>query len=351
MIEAPPDPIIYINRITLTPTYEDSPMPAELVRRVAQLPLPLPANPIASAGQAADAAAARAVFESYRSRLADETRRRHDADLECFRTYLTAVGLESIGDMASDPASWAGVTWGLVEAFVAWQLQEGYAIGSVNVRLSTVKTYARLATKAGAIPHEDYAQIKLVAGLRHREGVRLDKTRTNTRKGAKKAEPVSITVDQAAALKDQADPRDRLLMCLLLDHGLRVGEVAALIAEDFDLRRGVLRFYRSKVDKTQQHRLSADARAAADAYIPDLLPGSSLFGVDRTIRTRVGQLGQAVGLDHLSPHDCRHYWATAATRSGTPIKALQDAGGWSSPAMPLRYAESAEIANEGVTLD
>jgi integrase len=73
--------------------------------------------------------------------------------------------------------------------------------------------------------------------------------------------------------------------------------------------------------------------------------------VDRTLRTRVGQLGQACGLDHLSPHDCRHYWATAATRAGTPIKALQDAGGWNSPNMPLRYAESAEIANEGVKLD
>jgi hypothetical protein len=33
-----------------------------------------------------------------------------------------------------------------------------------------------------------------------------------------------------------------------------------------------------------------------------------------------------------------------------PLKALQDAGGWSRPAMPLCYAESAEIANDGVTL-
>ena len=29
----------------------------------------------------------------------------------------------------------------------------------------------------------------------------------------------------------------------------------------------------------------------------------------------------------------------------------QDAGGWSSPAMPLRYVEAAKIANEGVRLD
>jgi hypothetical protein len=33
------------------------------------------------------------------------------------------------------------------------------------------------------------------------------------------------------------------------------------------------------------------------------------------------------------------------------IKALQDAGGWNSPNRPLRYAESAEIANDGVKLE
>ena len=36
-----------------------------------------------------------------------------------------------------------------------------------------------------------------------------------------------------------------------------------------------------------------------------------------------------------------------ATRKGG---ALQDAGGWASPAMPLRYVEAAKIANQGVLL-
>ena len=32
------------------------------------------------------------------------------------------------------------------------------------------------------------------------------------------------------------------------------------------------------------------------------------------------------------------------------IDHLQEAGGWNSPAMPLRYVETAKIANEGVNL-
>ena len=45
--------------------------------------------------------------------------------------------------------------------------------------------------------------------------------------------------------------------------------------------------------------------------------------------------------------DSGHHWATQAARSGTPIDRLQDAGGWASVAMPLRYVEAARIANEG----
>ena len=55
-------------------------------------------------------------------------------------------------------------------------------------------------------------------------------------------------------------------MCLLLDHGLRAGEVAALTVTDVDLHNGLLRFYRSKVDKTQTNKLSTAALAALRAY-------------------------------------------------------------------------------------
>jgi len=326
----------------------------ELIFPPRQLTLDLPL--IARAGAAANAAAAARTFASYRERVADETRRRHDSDLGCFATYLVAIGVLAPGDtissitLATDPVAWAHITWGLVAGFVAWQSSEGYAIGSINVRLSTIKAYAKLAAKAGALSADEYAQIRLVQGFRHAEGRRVDAKRETTRKeGSKKAAPVSISVAHASLLKQQVDPLDRLLLCLLLDHGLRVGEVASLVAADFDLSGGMLRFYRSKVDTTQTHALSSDTLAAALACGLEKRAGP-LFGVDRTIRRAVGRLGASVGLNSLSPHDCRHAWATFATRAGTPTKALQDAGGWSSPSMPLRYAESAEIANDGVKL-
>lgn len=317
-----------------------------------QLPLLPPERaPLAQAASAADRAAARALFADYRARRAAETIRRQDADLACFTAYLAAAQAAPSGDLATDPLAWSGITWGLVAGFLAWQGQQGYAIGSINVRLATVKAYAKLATQAGTIAADAYALISLVPGYRAAEGRRVDAKRETTRKaGAKKAEPTSLTRAHAAQLKAQPEPRDALLMALLLDHGLRIGEVVLLRAADFDRARGVLRFYRPKVDKLQQHRLSAAALAAIEAGALDGVEGA-LFGVDRTIRRRVREFGRALGLASLSPHDCRHAWATFATRAGTPLKSLQDAGGWSSPAMPLRYAESEEIANTGVKLD
>ena len=200
----------------------------------------------------------------------------------------------------------------------------------------------------------------------------MDSARTPTRKGAKKPQPVSLTPEQAAQLKAQPDTpqgrRDALLLCLLLDHGLRVGEVAGLAVRDFDLAAGELRFYRPKVDKIQTHKLTADTLAAARAYMVGAEDAPAQGPVLRASRkggallqssagmtawaltARVRDLGAAVGLVGLSAHDLRHYWATRAARNGTPLDRLQDAGGWASPAMPLRYVENAKIANQGVLL-
>ena len=322
------------------------------------------------AGHVANAHASANLFADFRSRKAANTLRRHDAALDLFARYLAAASIPQPPagpQLAADPAAWQGTTWGLVAGFSRWLLAGGYAIGSVNGRLSTVKTYCRLAMQAGTIDRAEYVAIRAVQGYSRAEGKRVDAGRGTARVGRKKAEAVALTADQAVSLKRQPDTpqgrRDALLMCLLLDHGLRAGEVAGLQVADLDLGAGELRFYRPKVDKIQTHRLTRDALRAARAYVEagDCPPAGPLLrssrrggelgpaGMsERAISERVRVLGEAVGVAGLSAHDLRHSWATRAARNGTPIDRLQDAGGWSSPAMPLRYVEAAKVANEGV---
>jgi hypothetical protein len=161
-----------------------------------------PSATIVRVGAAANSAAASHVFRAYQQRRPANTLRRQRADLDLFATFLRAVGADPAGQLAEEPTAWAGVTWGLVAAFVQWQLQEGYAIGSINVRLSTVKKYAQLATQAGAVSPTEYALIKTVAGFRHAEGRNVDQSREKTRKGTKKAEATTIGTGQALLLKD-----------------------------------------------------------------------------------------------------------------------------------------------------
>jgi len=320
---------------------------------------------LAIAGQVANHAAAAHAVEDYLSRKARNTIRTQAAALDLFAEYLDAaadIGASmrqfaaavaawagGSGNGRPNPAAWRGVTWGIVEGFVKWLLNEGYAVATVNNRLSTAKVYARLAMKAGVISADELQLIKAVSGYSGKEAKRINERRPVERVGDKKEEHVSLALVDATALKDQdletpQGRRDALLMCLLLDHGLRVSEVAGLQVTNFDLPAGELRFYRPKVDKAQTHRLTADTLRVARAYFADDAPaigrailasrkGGELVGrpmSKRAITKRVRYLGQQLlGLNDLSAHDCRHFWATDAAGNGTDPIRLQEAGGWS----------------------
>lgn len=323
---------------------------------------------LAAIGQAANVAAAGQVIAEYRSRKSANTRRAQDSDLVLWARYLASAGV-AVGDPLL-AESWRGCTGGLVAGFRAWLLAESYAVAALNRALATVRRYAGLAAAAGQVDAAELVRIQLVHGYSAKEASRIGAGQQE-RRGHKKASATSIDAAQAAALKTAQDStpqaaRDALLMYILLDHGLRVSEVALLRWQDIDLSCEYLTFYRPKVDKTQRIRLSKATRAALlayrahiDVYIGALLlasdkrgqlkPGSAMC--ESAINQRVAQLGQRCGVARLSPHDCRHHLATLLARKNVPMKAFQDAGGWSSPAMPLRYAESAEIANEGAEVD
>ena len=339
-----------------------------------------PQHSLTRAGQAANQAAARRAFDDYRANRPAHTLRAQQTDLTNFAHFLMEVGISDApsGEVLQDePLAWQGITHGLVLAYREWLMAAGYAVATVNRRLATVKSYAQLALSGLEISDQignELEKIKAVRGFGYKNGRNRDAWRreagTPTRVGAKKPyKAVNLTPTQAKALKTHpATPqgrRDFLLICLLLDHGLRCGEVAALTVNDFDTRAGMMSFYRPKVDKRQTHKLTSDTLMALREWIESgdapaqgqILRGSRKGGVlthsgmsERAITGRVRELGQNIGIANLSAHDCRHYWATRATQLGTHPRALQQAGGWNSPAMVMRYVDESEVANAGVII-
>jgi integrase len=360
--------------------------------------IPLPENSaMVIAGKAANKAAARTVFTDYRTRKAKNTTRRQDADLALFADFLKATDAAMEYDLAEDPRAWQGMTWGLVAGFVKWQLVEGYAVDSVNVRLSTVKQYAGLALQAGALDVSEYAMIRTVRGYGHKEKPNIDgtrraegietrrttKARMNTKAkpnkaarpmaNAKKAAPIFLSKEQRDAITANdgtaQGKRDTLIVLLMLDHGLRVGEVAGLQAGDFNLSARTITFYRPKTKTTDTHKLTDATLQAAREYFsnaPDvgiLWRASAMKNEGKAnqgkltkqgmtagaIYKRVELIGRRAGIEGLSPHDLRHTFAERAKKN--PTKVLQNSGGWNSPAMALRYQKRGRIANEGLVLE
>lgn len=363
-----------------------------------------PNNSLARVGHAANHAAKNYIFADYRQRRSAATLSNQFAALTLWVEYLGHVGAggellaaannwcieqmsqseqTAVTELAEErgipaeilyggrycqhvPAAWFGVTWGLVNGFIIWLLDQGYSLASVNNRLSAVRVYARLATKAGIIPTEEAALIREVRGYGRTEGRRVNQKRKATRVGHKKEEAIVLTVDQARQLKRSHDNtpqgiRDRLLCCLLLDLGLRASEASGLAADDINGR--YITVYRQKTDTTDQLRITSDIRQALADYNPylrangRLLRGSTKTGKltnanmsTRAISARIKILGRDIlGIWELSPHDLRHTWATIAAKKSNPF-ALRDAGGWSNMQTPSRYVERNRVANDGIEL-
>lgn len=324
--------------------------------------------PLATIGAAADRAAAGGVFRDYREALAKRTRMAHDRDFDRWAEYLQAAGAPPCDGWAARPECWRDVTWGLVKGFLRWQLDRGYAVTSVNRSLTTLRVYAGLAHQGGALSAEALVAIQTVKGYGRKKARHIDAGREQTRRGEKKRDFRVLGTDEIRKLKavpDSTTPagrRDRLMLALALDLGLRVGELEGLQVTDLDPKAGVLRFYREKVSKEQTHDLTRAALRAALAYLPDAPALGVLWrrstrggalgapGWHRAnIAQRVRHYGKALGIENLSPHDLRHTWATRAARKSS-LDSLVQAGGWTSPAMALRYIEHAKIANKGIDL-
>jgi integrase len=363
-------------------------------------------NDLARAGEAANRVAADYLFTDYRQRRAERTIRTQTAALQLWVQYLVTVGaanellneaeswalayftdktLESLADHAESQglafpimlaahycqhlsAAWHGVTWGLVEGFVKWLLNQGYSVSSINNRLSAVKVYARLAAKAGTVSPEEHALIREVRGYGNTEGKRVNIARATKRVGYKKEEAIVLTAKQARRLKTEHLPtpqgiRDRLLICMLLDLGLRASEVSALKVEDFR-EDGYVTVYRQKTDSTDRMALSEDITVVLADYSRymrknnKLLRGSrkngkltDQFMSVRAIGARIKILGRDIlSIWELSPHDLRHTWATRAAKESNPF-VLRDAGGWTNMQTPSRYVEKARVVNKGIHLD
>jgi integrase len=343
-------------------------------------------NDLWLASMAAEQAIHNDVFIEYHRNLTPNTIKRQLHDLENFCAYLEEAKQDKLDreakDLYSDPYAWQGMHYSLLQGYVKWAQNKGFAMGTINVRLSTIRQYCKLAGPrpegAGVIDNETLVGILTIKGSSGKKARNIDVHRQEegipTRIGNKKAKPTDLATYQALQLKKTStatqkakkttyqeflEARDALMMGLLIEHSLRCGEVAALNIEDLHLAENTIRFDRRKTGvEDEKQYLKTHTRVAAERYLKlrkektgPLFTGRGVERMtERAIHHRVRTLGKLIGVETLSPHDLRHFWAYDALRNNTPLDKVKKGGGWKSTAMVLRYAERSGIANEGVNI-
>lgn len=149
------------------------------------------------------------------------------------------------------------------------------------------------------------------------------------------------------------DARNRAIVAIMLDAGLRRSEVAALQVADIDFASGDLSVRSGKGDKPRRVRLGSRARRVVRRYylghrrafgesgqLFTTAFGTS-FGSDG-IRQMVDRLGIAAGVPNCHAHRFRHTFAISAVRAGIGLLELQSALGHTSLEMVRRYVKLAE---------
>ncbi len=146
--------------------------------------------------------------------------------------------------------------------------------------------------------------------------------------------------------------RDHAIIRVLVDTGVRVGELVKIELEDLDLDRGQIRV-NGKGGRSRFVSLGRKSVVALDRYIrerrrqaheiePALWVGIrgrlSESGIAQMLRRR----GSQADVEGLTPHRFRHTFAHQWLAGGGNEGDLQQLAGWRTPQMLYRYGASAK---------
>jgi integrase/recombinase XerD len=160
---------------------------------------------------------------------------------------------------------------------------------------------------------------------------------------------------QTSNARPTAD-RDRAIILVLFDTGLRASELCAITIGDVNIDRSNIKV----VGKGSKERVVFFGRRTAKALWRYLVlqlasskPDDTLFSVGNpddfrsmsrcVLRTLLKRIGERAGVPNVYPHRFRHTFAINYLRNGGDLFTLQELLGHSNLEMVRRYARIAQI--------
>jgi integrase len=151
---------------------------------------------------------------------------------------------------------------------------------------------------------------------------------------AKIKEPA--TLEWVNAFRSEAAPHVGAMALFMYLTGARIGEAITLRWEDLNLQAKTALIRESKVSKERVSHLPAPLIVAL-ANLPRI-NGRGVFGYGRPgdCKNVWKAAIRKAGIQRLTPHSCRHGFATGLLRRGVDVVTIAWLGGWKSPAQVLK---------------
>lgn len=151
---------------------------------------------------------------------------------------------------------------------------------------------------------------------------------------AKIKEPA--TLEWVNAFREHANQRVGALALFMYLTGARIGEALALMPEDLDLPARTAKIKESKQSKERLSNLPTPLVVALANL--ELVEGRGVFGYDHStaLRNAWEAAIERAGIKRLTPHSCRHGFATGLLRRGVDVVTVAWLGGWKSPHQVLK---------------
>ena len=241
----------------------------------------------------------------------ERTLRAYRQDLEDFRAVLGAVDVRTAAQLLLSRGH--GAANGLALSFKASMVDRKLSAATINRRLSALRSLVSAARTLGLVPW----------ALEVR-GARAESYR-DTRGPGRSA--VERMLGDLAPRHDRKARRDRALVRLVYDLGLRRGEAASLDVADVDLATGrVLVLGKGRRAKVPLELAPATKAAlAAWLQVRGTEPGPLFTNVDRagkglrltgtSVYRVIRELGRRAGAGHVRPHGLRHTAITEAVKA------------------------------------
>lgn len=266
-------------------------------------------------------------FCQYQRSLSENTVRSYRWDLKVWTTWLRDSDMELTRVKVKD-----------IDKFIISLRKEGKSVGTVNRKIYCLKMFYRYLQRIEIIEKNPLDFVKNI-----REPKRL---------------PKYLTKEQQEDLLQASDGgyhpskwgkwlknRDRLMILLLLDTGVRISELCAIKKTDIDLEEGSIRIF----GKGAKERFVILSRRCIVAIGECLKNGNGSDEIlffnqqRRRLNTRhafrlVQEIGERAGIKGLYPHLLRHTYATNLLRKGGDLLLIKEALGHSSVSTTEIYA-------------